>query len=87
MPNKRYLYKRNNFLILFKTEFTQTFYLFVISANMISSIKNPIKKIIMDSFGKQRLKDFYVDPKYVNVNHGSYGLSPKSVIEYQRSLQ
>jgi selenocysteine lyase/cysteine desulfurase len=41
----------------------------------------------MSSFGKQRLADFYVDPKYVNINHGSYGYSPKSVIQYRRSIE
>lgn len=41
----------------------------------------------MDSFGKQRLKDFYADPNYVNVNHGSYGYTPKVVIQHLRSLQ
>ena len=41
----------------------------------------------MDSFGKERLKDFYIDPTYINVNHGSYGASPKTVMAYQRSLQ
>lgn len=35
----------------------------------------------MDQFGKQRLKDFEVDPNYINVNHGSYGISPKVVLE------
>ena len=41
----------------------------------------------MSQFGKQRLSDFYVDPNYINVNHGSYGLAPKIVIDHQRSLQ
>lgn len=40
----------------------------------------------MDQFGKQRLKDFYIDPNYVNVNSGSYGYSPKVVFDYQREL-
>jgi len=38
----------------------------------------------MDSFGKQRLADFEVDPAYINVNHGSYGYTPKVVLEEQR---
>lgn len=38
-------------------------------------------------FGKQRLADFYVDPQFINVNHGSYGYSPKSVIQYRRSVE
>lgn len=41
----------------------------------------------MTSFGKQRLKDFLVDPNYVNVNHGSYGLAPKVVLQHMRELQ
>jgi hypothetical protein len=38
-------------------------------------------------FGKQRLADFYVDPKFININHGSYGYAPKSVIQYRRSIE
>lgn len=38
-------------------------------------------------FGKQRLADFYVDPQFININHGSYGYSPKSVIQYRRSVE
>lgn len=41
----------------------------------------------MNSFGKERLNDFYIDPNYINVNHGSYGASPKVVIDHQRALQ
>lgn len=56
--------------------------------HFFKSIKiiNPTK-ISMDAFGKKRLQDFYVDPTYINVNHGSYGLAPKTVIDYQHSLQ
>ena len=38
----------------------------------------------MDLFGKERIKDFYIDPTYINVNHGSYGASPKVVMAHQR---
>jgi hypothetical protein len=41
----------------------------------------------MSQFGKKRLEDFYVDPLYINVNHGSYGLCPKSVMAYKRELE
>ncbi len=37
-------------------------------------------------FGKQRLDDFYVDKTYTNLNHGSYGYTPKSVFSYKRQL-
>jgi hypothetical protein len=35
----------------------------------------------MAEFGKKRLADFYVDPNYINVNHGSYGYVPRVVME------
>lgn len=38
----------------------------------------------MDPFGKKRLADFKVDPTYINVNHGSYGYTPKVVLEEQQ---
>ena len=40
----------------------------------------------MDSFGKQRLIDFYLDPTYININHGSYGSCPRSVMDAKRKL-
>ncbi len=33
------------------------------------------------SFGKARLADFLIDPTYTNTNHGSYGYTPKIVLE------
>jgi hypothetical protein len=30
-------------------------------------------------FGKRLLSDFYVDQSYINLNHASYGYSPKVV--------
>jgi hypothetical protein len=39
------------------------------------------------NFGKKRLSDFYLDPNYVNINHGSYGSCPKSVIELKRKFE
>ena len=38
----------------------------------------------MEQFGKKRLADFYIDPTYINVNHGSYGYTPKKVIQHRR---
>lgn len=35
-------------------------------------------------FGKQRLQDFYLDPTYINLNHGSYGSCPKQVVAFKR---
>lgn len=32
-------------------------------------------------FGKKRLADFYIDPNYININHGSYGYSPITVLD------
>jgi selenocysteine lyase/cysteine desulfurase len=40
----------------------------------------------MAELGKQRLADFYVDPSYINVNHGSYGYVPRVVMEEKRKL-
>lgn len=40
----------------------------------------------MSGLGKNRLADFYVDPTYVNVNHGSYGYVPRVVMEEKRRL-
>jgi hypothetical protein len=40
----------------------------------------------MDPFGRQRLTDFFQDPAYINVNHGSYGYTPKAVVAHQRQL-
>lgn len=39
-----------------------------------------------DPFGKKLLSDFYLDPNYINVNHGSYGNCPKVVIAAKRKL-
>lgn len=43
------------------------------------------------NFGKKILNKFYLDNNYTNVNHGSFGVSPISVIEklqqYQRELE
>jgi hypothetical protein len=38
-------------------------------------------------FGKKRLDDFYVDKTYTNLNHGSYGYTPKIVYQYKRQLE
>lgn len=38
-------------------------------------------------FGKKRLADFYLDPDYVNVNHGSFGSCPRVVMEAKRKLE
>jgi hypothetical protein len=36
------------------------------------------------TFGKNLLTDFYIDPTYININHGSYGYSPKVVYAAKR---
>ena len=41
----------------------------------------------MDTFGKKRLMDFYLDPQYINVNHGSYGSCPRVVMDAKRKLE
>ena len=41
----------------------------------------------MDKFGKQRLQDFDLDPTYINLNHGSFGATPKIVTEARRKLE
>ena len=41
----------------------------------------------MLEFGKQRLPDFEIDPTYINVNHGSYGYTPKVVLEDQNKYR
>ena len=41
----------------------------------------------MEKFGKQRLLDFETDPTYINVNHGSYGYTPKVVLEEQNKYR
>ncbi len=52
-----------------------------------------IKKLSINypQFGKKILDKFYLDKNYTNVNHGSYGCCPKTVIEqyqkYQRDLE
>lgn len=38
-------------------------------------------------FGKKMLNDFYLDPSYINVNHGSYGSCPKKVMEAKRRYE
>jgi hypothetical protein len=40
----------------------------------------------VDIFGKKRLADFYQDPDYININHGSYGYCPRVVIAAKRKL-
>lgn len=37
-------------------------------------------------FGKQRLDDFLIDKTFTNLNHGSYGYTPKSVLAYKQKL-
>ncbi|RXW17161.1 hypothetical protein EST38_g8697 [Candolleomyces aberdarensis] len=34
------------------------------------------------SFGKEALQLFAMDPKYINLNNGSYGTPPKAVLQY-----
>ncbi|KAJ2914320.1 hypothetical protein MD484_g6096, partial [Candolleomyces efflorescens] len=34
------------------------------------------------SFGKESLQLFAMDPKYINLNNGSYGTPPKAVLQY-----
>ena len=43
-----------------------------------------IVPFLMDTFGKQRLTDFYLDPTSININHGSFGLCPKVVIDAKK---
>jgi hypothetical protein len=38
-------------------------------------------------FGKKLLNDFYLDPSYINVNHGSYGSCPKAVMQVKRAAE
>ena len=40
-----------------------------------------------NQFGKKRLADFCLDPDYVNINHGSYGCSPRVVLDARRKLE
>ena len=40
-----------------------------------------------ETFGKHLLDLFYLDPSYINVNHGSYGCPPRAVMEKYRSYQ
>lgn len=48
-------------------------------------IKNQVmQRDQANSFGHQRLADFYLDPGYVNVNHGSYGSCPRKVVAAKR---
>lgn len=30
-------------------------------------------------FGKERIKDFFIDPSFVHINHASYGYAPRVV--------
>ena len=47
--------------------------------------------LLVNSFGHSLLKLFTLDPSYINVNHGSYGSSPKYIheklIEYQNRAE
>jgi hypothetical protein len=44
--------------------------------------------MIKDSkFGKQRLDDFFVDKTYTNLNHGSFGYTPKTVLAFKHQLE
>ena len=38
-------------------------------------------------FGKKRKADFYFDPDFTNINHGSFGGCPKSVMDARWNLQ
>ena len=40
-----------------------------------------------DVFGKKRLSDFFLDPDYININHGSYGSCPRVVMAAKRKLE
>lgn len=44
-----------------------------------------MKKV--DAFGKKRLADFYLDPDFTNINHGSFGYTPRTVMAAKRKLQ
>ena len=52
--------------------------------NFIKTIRLSIS--FMDTFGKKRLIDFYLDPEYININHGSYGSCPRIVMDAKRKL-
>lgn len=38
-------------------------------------------------FGKKLLNDFFLDPSYINVNHGSYGSCPRQVMAVKRQFE
>ena len=39
------------------------------------------------AFGKKRLGDFFIDPDYVNINHGSYGACPRIVMQEKNRIE
>jgi len=55
--------------------------------NINKHLEEELFKLSKDfpNFGKNILQEFYLDRNYTNVNHGSYGCSPISVMEsYQK---
>ena len=50
----------------------------------LTNLKMSCKEL---AFGKHLLNLFYLDPSYINVNHGSYGCPPRVVMEKYRSYQ
>jgi selenocysteine lyase/cysteine desulfurase len=62
------------------------FSLFILCTNTIKSFHS--NKYNKDKkFGRQLLEKFYLDPEYINVNHGSYGSPPREVVEQTRKYQ
>jgi hypothetical protein len=43
--------------------------------------------MISSPFGKKRLADFFIDPDYINVNNGSFGVCPRVVMAAKRELE
>ena len=62
-----------------------TLLLFTTSLMMIDSACSHVKG--KGKFGKHLLPLFYLDPTYININHGSYGSPPREVGEVYHKLQ
>ena len=41
----------------------------------------------MSLFGNQIKDQFEIEPGYTNVNHASFGLTPKEIIAYKSDLE